>query len=173
MNKLELQNAKLTPTAKTALTNIVYKAFSDRQTMYNAAESEKKEQILDQYKKAVGFDKLRDAYDKAKKDVELANAKVKEAETKILCKGLNSSGDHYTPSFYGNVTAEQRIIKKACDKVSRLLDVANNQSMSIARDKLISSLWCANTTYEAQALMATVLGNGEPLVNVTKIEYKQ
>jgi hypothetical protein len=174
--KLTLENAKLTPTAKKALCDIVYNAFSDKQTMYDAVAQEKKEQILDQYKKAVGFDKLLIAVEEAKKNLDLANSRYMEAQHKVNMKGLTVYGEQMdVPNYYGNDATKKENVetKKACEKIKRLLDVANNQGLHTQRDKLISSIWCANTTYEAQSLMANVLGSGEPLVDVIKLEHKE
>jgi hypothetical protein len=174
MSKLTLENSKLTPSVKTALVKIVNQAFDEKQTMYNAAQSEQEELILESYKKAVSFEKMTDAYEKAKQDVELATKKQNDMANKINMKGLTTSGDVYSLNTYGIDTPDRRSQRKAVKKINDLLSAAQNAGMHTQRDKLVTSILCANTTYEAQTLMSSVLGSGDPLVAVNnqQIEYK-
>ena len=173
---LTIDNAPLTPMAKKALCDIVMRSFASKQTIFDAAACEKREQILEQYKKAVGYEKMRKEYDQAKGEVTLASERLKKCETKIEMKGLTVEGYQYTHSghYYGNDTSSQKEIKRACDKVEKLLSTANAQGMDTSRDKVIASIWCANTTAEGNALVSAVLGKGEPLVEVNNnmITYK-
>lgn len=171
--KMTLESAPLTPMVKNKLCDIIHNSFNSKRTLYNAAAEAKKEQVLEQYKIAVGYDKLLDAHEQAKLNVDLANKKLQDAINKINMKGLTVCGDQYSPIFYGVTTPEQRATKKACDKVKQLLNAVNTQDLETAKDKFLVSLLCANTTKEGATLMAEVLGSGEPLVNITaQIEHK-
>ena len=141
-NKLTIDNAPLTPMAKKALCDIVMRSFSSRQTIFDASATEKKEQILESYKQGVNFDKMRKEYDQARADVALANERQKKIEVKINMKGLTTEGYQHSPNshYYGNDSTEQKEIKRACDKVEKLLATANAHGMDTNRDKVIASI---------------------------------
>ena len=57
----------------------------------------------------------------------------------------------------GHQDAEQKEIKRACDKVTKLLEVVNAQGPDNVRNKIVSRLWLANTAGEAMVILREVL----------------
>ena len=89
----------ITPMVKKNLVDVVNEEFARQSTIYDAEAEVKKENILEQYKKGVGFDKLSQEYEKAKKDEETAKKKVEAVEKKLHLKGLTHEGYHYSPCY--------------------------------------------------------------------------
>jgi len=156
-------NKPITPMIIKNLVDVVNKEFDRQKTLYDAGAVEKREQILDEYKKAVGFDKLKAKYDKALGERAVADKNLKEAEESLNCKGLTVDGNEYTyHSFnpYGNRKAHEIAIEKSCKKVQALLKVVETQGPDAVRNKIVCRLWTSSTVGEAMVILREVLGNG-------------
>lgn len=166
MDYAKISDLKLNPTAplstmvKKNLVNVVNEEFIQQNTVFNASADVEKEQILEQYKKGVGFAALKKEHDKAKQVVETAQKKVNDAEKKLQLKGLTTEGYQYAPCFYGHEDAEKREIKRACAKVEKLLATVEAKGPNTIRNKIVSRLWLADTAGEAMVILREVLGNG-------------
>ena len=82
MSNAKIEDLPVNPEQKTSpmiiknLVDVVNKEFDRRQTLYDTESEMQKEEILNQYKKAVGFDDMKKQHDKAKAIVEQAQNKI-------------------------------------------------------------------------------------------------
>jgi hypothetical protein len=174
---LEINPAiKLTPMVIKNLVDVVNEEFSRRQTIYDTESELKKEEILNQYKKAVGYQSLKKEYDKAKSMVEKAERQVKEVEKKMNLKGLDPDGTRHTVGHYSYHSNhydnyEQRQLKLAESKIDKLLKTVETSGPENVRNKIVSRLWLAGTAGEAMVILRQVLGNGLiPSMSVKQIK---
>ncbi len=119
-------NAKLSPMVVKNLVDVVNKEFARQATLYDADLDVKREEILEQYKRSVGFVKMSDEYVKTKASVDKANNELQAITKKLNMKGLNPDGERNTSTYhnYGHSdTAEQRETKKAQVKIDKLFKV--------------------------------------------------
>ena len=153
-------NAPLIPMVKKNLVDIIEDEFVRQNTIYNATADEKKEKILEQYKKSIGFIKLKKNHEKAQAHLDVAAKELSLAERKINMKGLTLEGQAYSQCYYGAKTIEQVEVEKACKKVEHLLNTVETQGPNNIKSKIISRLWLATTHGEAMVILREVLGNG-------------
>jgi len=158
IEKMEINAQKsLNADAKKALVKIIEDEFHSQTTVYNAKAEAEKDRLLEEYRKGIGFDKLKKEYDKAVQAVELAKKKVTEAEHKIEMKGLNTNGERY--SGYINEEKEPEL-KRAQRKINQLFKTVEEMAPNNLKNKIISRLWLADTNGEACVILRQVLGNG-------------
>ena len=162
----------LSPMVKQNLVKVIEQEFNSQTTIYNAEAEVKKEEILEQYKKGVGFELMKKAYDKAEAEKETACKRVKEAEDKLHNKGLTPDGSRHQPYHCGILSTKEREAKKSMEKLDRLLKTVNDSGPNAVRNKIISRLWLANTAGEAMVILRQVLGNGI-IPSISKSEVKQ
>ncbi len=161
MNKVTIETLKvnptkpLTPMIKANLVKIICSEFHTQTTLYNAQAIEQKEKILVQYRKVVGFVKMKADYDKAQVAVDMAHKKRDEIQCAIEKKGLNIHGEAMRGSY--NSTPEQ---KKAVDKINALFATIEAMSPNRMKSKIEARLWLADTQGEACVILEQVLGNG-------------
>ena len=171
MSNAKIEDLPVNPEQKTSpmiiknLVDVVNQEFDRRQTLYDTESEMKKEEILNQYKKAVGFEGMKKEHDKAKGIVEQAQKQVKEVEKKLNLKGLDADGTrhnvgsyHYNDQGYDNY--EQRQLKLAESKIDKLLKTVESNGPENIRNKIVSRLWMSSTIGEAMVILNTVLGNG-------------
>ena len=152
--------AQLTPMVKKNLVTVIESEFDRQATIYDSVADEKKEKILESYKKSVGFSKLKAEYDKYNDEVYKATQKRDEIQTKIRMKGLDIDGTRYRVGYYSNTNSEQREIKRACDKIDNLFKTVEANGPLNVKNKIVSRLWLADTAGEAMVILREVLGNG-------------
>ena len=169
-------NIKLTPMVIKNLVDVVNQEFNRRQTLYDTESELKLEQILTEYKKAVGYEALKKEYDKSKSIVDKAERQVKEVEKKLNLKGLDPDGSRHTVSRYGYNDQsydnyEQRQLKLAESKIDKLFKTVETSGPENIRNKIVSRLWLSGTTGEAMVILREVLGNGI-IPSLSKTEVK-
>jgi len=168
---------KATPMVIKNLVEVVNKEFDRQKTLYDANACEKREQILDEYRKAVGFEKLKAKHDKALGERAVAEKNINEAEKVLQAKGLTINGDEYTYyaantyGYQGQKTADDRATEKACAKVKNLLEVVETAGPDNVRNKIVSRLWMSTTVGECMVILNQVLGNGViPTLSTTEVK---
>jgi len=170
-------NIKLTPMVIKNLVDVVNQEFNRRQTLYDTESDMKVEEILNQYKKAVGFEAMKKEWDKAKAIVEKAEKQVKEVEKKLAFRGLDADGTRHSVNSYhchGQYdNYEQRQLKLAECKIDKLLKTVETSGPENVRNKIVSRLWLSGTTGEAMVILREVLGNGIiPTLTTKQLECK-
>ena len=171
---LEINPSKLlTPMIIKNLVDIINGEFARQQTLYDAQATQKREEILEQYKVAVGFDAMKKAYDKAEALRKKAEKDMQDARMKLNMKGLSTDGERYTCNYgsYNNDTLEAREVKKAQVKIDQLFKVVEASGPENTKGKIVARLWMASTVGEAMVILRDVLGNGIiPTLSVSDVK---
>lgn len=145
--------ATLANDQKRALVHVVEEEFNNKRTLYSRAMAEKKEQLLDEYRRKVGYDKLR-------ADIETAKARVKQAEEALGAVGLDEDGDIKIYEKY-ELKRIAPSARKGYERVRNLMAaVEEDSSGQTKKAKIIARLWLARTYAEACIILQAVLGNG-------------
>jgi len=154
--------ALLTPMVKQNLVKVINEEFERQRTIYDGLAEERKDQVLSEYRKSVGYDKLKKAYDKAKEAEQKATEVRQKTENELHKRALNVDGSEYHPYYYDaqRLNAEQREIKKSSDKIRTMLKTVEADGPLKIKGKVISRLWLSDTAGEAMVILREVLGNG-------------
>jgi len=150
-------SAKLNADTKKALVKIIEDEFNSQGTVYNAVAERKRDEILDQYKKGVGYNKLKSRYDDIVSQLETLESKKRELRDQINSKGLDVDGTRYSPGYGDKESSE---MKEARRKMDQLLKTVEEMAPNNLRNKIISRMWLAETNGEACVILQQVLGNG-------------
>lgn len=164
--KLNTQ-AKLTPMVKAKLVEVLQTEFNAQRTKRNYEIEDRKNEILDKYRKQVKFSSLVAKINKAENV-------VNQAKKVLKATGLCQDGCVNNQSIYNYDTGKHDINQSAKDLQERLNRVENaTQPAESLKAKLIARLWVCDTVGEATVIMQNVLGNGVlPTVTVAQLEYK-
>jgi len=153
-------DAKITPMIIKNLVSVITDEFNRQRTIYNATAEKKKEEIMVQYRKGVGFDKLKKEYDKAELAKKKAVEEMNNIEKTLKMKGLNVNGDKNNGYYGGYNTTEELEYEKAEKKLNKLLRAVEDSGPDNIKNKIISRLWICTTVGEAMVILRQVLGNG-------------
>lgn len=144
---------------KRQLVKIVEAEFYNQTTLHSAEAEAKKDEVLEAYKRRVGFKTLLKRLDAAK-------AAVQRAEEAIENVGLQNNGQPLTYTC-GN---EQKA--RAAARIRQQLDKAASAFEKPAnyKNKIIARLYMATTQGEAAVILREVLGNGViPSLDVNEV----
>jgi len=149
--------------------------FNNRSVIQKAAEQKRKQNILDAYKKNVGFDKR-------VKSLREAKAKLEKAEKELMEIGLSEEGALLSISEntrYGGTTEVTvlwesswvRVSKETLEKVKKVQELLKAVEQTVETytqiDRLETRMMLASTVGEVMALLNAAVG--EP---VFKVETK-
>jgi|SRR5579863_2296619 len=156
--------AKMNDQTRKNLIRILQQAFEDQANQFREQLAEQKKQVLEDYKKKSGFDKLCKQY----KQIEAQMTDIKE---KIENLGLDMDGDinskiYYTPNG-------QRVRNTHAENLEKKIQMLADQINPIREmgRKLETRLWMAQTIGEANVIMRQVLGNKE-IPNVESLDIE-
>ncbi|MDD5428762.1 MAG: hypothetical protein PHI58_05990 [Candidatus Omnitrophica bacterium] len=145
--------ATLSNDQKRALVHIVEEEFSNKRTLYSRVMAEKKEQLLDEYRHKVGYERLR-------ADIETAKARLDQAKEALEAVGLDEDGAIKIYQTY-ELKRIAPSARKGYERVKNLMAaVEEDSSGQTKKAKVIARLWLARTYAEACILLKDVLGNG-------------
>ena len=164
IEKMPVDTGKtLTGEIKKQIVKIVETEFENKESIYHEKERLEREQILEGYKKEIGFDKLL-------KSIKDAEDKLCQAEEKLKKAGLDDTGKPEQSTQYIN---GRHVTNYSAKKLDNLLSaVAKNAPSATLKAKLISRIWLASTYGEAMVILNQVLGNGI-IPTLTKDQMKK
>ena len=114
--------------------------------------AEKKEQLLDEYRQKVGYEKLRS-------DIETAKARLDQAKEALEAVGLDEDG---AIKSYQNYELKRIApsARKGYDRVKNLMEaVEEDADGQTKKAKVIACIWLARTYADACVILKDVLGN--------------
>lgn len=174
------QNAPATYPMKRFLLEKMKIIFNNRSTIIRAAESKRKQNVLDAYKKSVGFEK------KAKAVME-ARQKLKKVEKELMEVGLSIEGNLLSMSDsedrYSGVLKVQvnwdgswvDVGKETLEKVKKVKELLNAVEKSVETytefDRLETRMVMASTVGEVMALLNAAVG--EPVFKVKTLALEE
>lgn len=144
--------ATLSNDQKKAFVHIVEEEFSNKRTLYSRVLVEKKEQLLDEYRQKVGYEKMR-------ADIETAKARVDQAQEALKAVGLEEDG---SIKIYANYELKRitPTARKGYERVKNLMEaVEEDADGQTKKAKVIACIWLARTYAEACIILKDVLGN--------------
>lgn len=168
-------NKKLTPMIIKNLVDVINQEFNRQQTLYNSKNEIERTNVLDSYKKEVGFDKLKKKYEKHLAEKALADKRITDTQHEMWMLGLDKDGDKFNGSMFSLPYEERdnwRMYERAINKVEKLLSTVEANGPENVRNKIISRLWLASTAGEAMVILKEVLGNGI-IPTLSKNDVKQ
>ena len=144
--------ATLSNDQKKAFVRIIEEEFSNKRTLYSRVLAEKKEQLLDEYRQKVGYEKLRS-------DIETAKARLDQAKEALEAVGLDEDG---AIKSYQNYELKRiaSSARKGYDRVKNLMEaVEEDADGQTKKAKVIACIWLARTYADACVILKDVLGN--------------
>jgi hypothetical protein len=144
--------ATLSNDQKKAFVHIVEDEFSNKRTLYTRMKAEKREQLLDEYRTKVGYDKLKD-------DIETARAKLDLAQEALKAVGLEEDG---SIKIYSDYDLKRIAVsaRKGYERVKNLMAAIDEDADGQTKKaKVIACIWLARTYAEACVILKDVLGN--------------
>jgi uncharacterized glyoxalase superfamily protein PhnB len=146
-----------------------------RSTIEEAAKRQRRKKILDDYKKAIGFQKM-------KKTLDDLEEKEKKAKQSIIASGLTVNGElidlrDKQPDVSGGIMIWMEggyvtIDKETADKIQQVLDLIKAVEGEIEPfdlvDQLETRMMMSSTVGEAMAIVNALVG-----VEVFKIDFKE
>jgi len=161
--------ATLSNDQKKALVKLLEDEFKRRGNVNDAVIREKKHQLLEEYRKMVGYENLVEGINNAKSALEQA----KKALERV---GLSEDGEiarSYNNGDWRNNLSP--VARKGIKRVESLLEAVEREfDVDTHRSKIIARLWLARTYGEAIVLLRDVMGNGIiPSVKLEDIDGKK
>jgi len=149
--KINMDKA-LNNATKKELVKIVQEEFMNQTTQLNTDRVEAERKVMEDYKKEVGYKKLRATVDKAERLLEQARADLEEV-------GLGINGNKASSSQYirGEYVAHEAVarINKRIDEATIAMRRPEN-----VKNKVVARIHMASTMGEACVILNEVLGNG-------------
>ncbi len=144
--------ATLSNDQKKAFVHIIEEEFRNKGTLYSRVLAEKKEQLLDEYRQKVGYDKLR-------ADIEIAKARRDQATEALGAVGLEEDGTikNYQSYELKRIAPSAR---KGYERVKNLMEaVEEDADGQTKKAKIVACIWLARTYADACVILKDVLGN--------------
>lgn len=141
-------HAKLTSDQRTPFVKMIRSQFEAKRSLYHAQSKIREAEILEQYRKKVGFSRLQS---------ELLTAKVKVAQLRTRIEDLAlSDGGERTRYCGGGQPRRQEAINKLDALFQAIEDNAPDVQLE---DKLVSRMLLSTTHGEAVVILRSILGN--------------
>lgn len=144
--------ATLSNDQKKAFVHIIEEEFRNKGTLYSRVLAEKKEQLLDEYRQKVGYDKLRG-------EIETAKARLDQANEALEAVGLDEDGAIKNYQSY-ELKRLAPSARKGYERVKNLMEaVEEDADGQTKKAKIIACIWLARTYADACVILKDVLGN--------------
>jgi Zn-dependent metalloprotease len=150
--------APLRSDQRTQFVKMIRNQFEAKRSLFHAQSRIERDNIMAQYRKSVGFEKLKDK-------LAQAQSRVKQAKEAIFETGLSETGEKLERyHIQDNETRKLRAYNKLRQILRAIKDNAPDVQLE---DKLVSRMLLSTTHGEAIVILRSVLGN-ELIPSVTK-----
>lgn len=142
-------HAKLTGDQRNPFVKMIRSQFDAKRSLYHANSQLREREILEAYRRKVGFTRLQSELDKAK-------ARVSQLTDQIQDLGLKEDGDRLE-SYHADKNVRRL---RAVHKLDALLQAIEDNAPDVQlEDKLVSRMLLATTHGEAVVILRSILGN--------------